>query len=158
MPRASQHREVSKTTQAWGSTRAACHCALWGCGSTRKAPALQAVLCGSITRHLHHFTRELSRLADCKSAVEKPVGRRRVEHYHQFPPLFIHCPRFRSRSRRGARLSTVSLTSASLVETAMAAISISITTSGTRKTANPRGLGPRYTRGGTGVPDHFTSP
>jgi hypothetical protein len=26
-----------------------------GCGSTRKAPALQAVSCGSVTRHLHHF-------------------------------------------------------------------------------------------------------
>jgi hypothetical protein len=30
MPRASQHREVSKTTQAWGSTRAACAAHLLG--------------------------------------------------------------------------------------------------------------------------------
>ena len=59
----------------------------WGCGSTRKAPALQAVSCGSVTRHLHHFNWELPRLADCKSAVTKRVGRRPVERYHQLPPL-----------------------------------------------------------------------
>jgi hypothetical protein len=65
---------------------------LWGCGSTRKAPALQAVLCGSVTRHLHHFYWELPRLADCKSAVKKPVGRRPVEHYHQLPPFITPTP------------------------------------------------------------------
>lgn len=67
-------------------------CSLWGCGSTRKAPALQAVSCGSVTRHLHHFTWELPRLADCKSAVKKPAGRRPVEHYHQLPPLITPTP------------------------------------------------------------------
>ena len=92
MPRASQHREVSKTTQAWGSTRAACAAHLGGCGSTRKAPALQAVSCGSITRHLHQFHWELPRLADCKSAVKKRVGRRPVEHYHQLPPFIPPTP------------------------------------------------------------------
>ena len=30
-----------------------------GCGSTRKAPALQAVLCGSVTRHLQCCARQL---------------------------------------------------------------------------------------------------
>ena len=60
-----------------------------GMWPTRKAPALQAVSCGSITRHLHHFHWELPRLADCKSAVKKRAGRRRVEHYHQLPP-FTH--------------------------------------------------------------------
>ena len=52
-----------------------CEVSFRGCGSTRKAPALQAVSCGSVTRHLHHFTWELPRLADCKSAVTKRVGR-----------------------------------------------------------------------------------
>ena len=111
-----------------GRHRGNLRCSPRGCGSTRKAPALQAVSCGSVTRHLQccargNFHWELPRLADCKSAVKKPVGRRPVEHYHQLPP-FTHNPRhgFRSRSRRGARLSTVSLTSASLVGTAMATI------------------------------------
>ena len=64
----------------------------WGMWPTRKAPALQAVSCGSVTRHLHHFHWELSRLADCKSAVKKPVGRRPVEHYHQLPPFITPTP------------------------------------------------------------------
>jgi hypothetical protein len=64
----------------------------WGCGSTRKAPALQAVSCGSVTRHLHPYHWELPRLADCKSAVKKPVGRRPVEHYHQLPPFITPTP------------------------------------------------------------------
>ncbi len=34
----------------------------------------------------------------------------------------------------------------------------SITTSGTRKLANPRRLGRRDTRSVTGVPDHFSLP
>jgi len=66
--------------------RAAFSLGMW---PTRKAPALQAVSCGSVTRHLHHFLWELSRLADCKSAVKKRAGRRPVEHYHQLPP-FTH--------------------------------------------------------------------
>ena len=57
------------------------------------------------------FCRELIRLADCKSAVTKRAGSRRVEHYHQLPPFAA--PGFRSRSSRGARLSTVSLAGAS---------------------------------------------
>ena len=99
-------------------------CLLWGCGSTRNlaaweaarsrasrppegrsfagakfvnAPALQAVSCGSVTRHLQccarqYFHRELLRIADCKSAVTKRVGRRPVEHYHQLPPFITPTP------------------------------------------------------------------
>ena len=47
-----------------------------GMWQTRNAPALQAGSCGSVTRHLHHFHWELSRLADCKSAVIKPSRKR----------------------------------------------------------------------------------
>ena len=63
-----------------------------GMWPTRKAPALQAVSCGSVTRHLHHFHWELSRLGDCKSAVKKRAGRRPVEHYHQLPPFIPPTP------------------------------------------------------------------
>ena len=75
-----------------GRHRGNLRCAPRGCGSTRKAPALQAVSCGSVTRHLQccarqYFPWELPRLSDCKSAVKKPVGRRPVEHYHQLPPI-----------------------------------------------------------------------
>ena len=62
-------------------------------------------------------------------------------------------PGFRSRSRRGTRLSTVSLASASPAGTAMAQIYL-----GHEEDINPRRLGRRDTRGSTGVPDHFSSP
>jgi hypothetical protein len=45
-------------------------------------PAISSAAHGSI------FHWELPRLADCKSAVKKPVGRRPVEHYHQLPPFY----------------------------------------------------------------------
>jgi hypothetical protein len=208
MPCASQHREVSKTTQAWGSTRAACSCggqycagqySHRGCGSTRNlaaweaarsrasrppegrsfagakfvnAPTLQAVSCRSVTRHLQccarqYFNMGVSRLADCKSAVTKHVGKWTGEALPPTPTL-LPTPGFRSRSRRGARLSTVSLTSASLVGTGAAHGSIHFksflrgsllpsTGAGTRKIAKPRRLGRRDPRSVTEVPDHFCS-
>jgi len=67
----------------------------WGCGSTSKASALQADSCGSVTRYLHPFPRELPRLADCKSAVKKRAGSRPVERYHQLPPYFMEHVRHR---------------------------------------------------------------
>jgi hypothetical protein len=63
-----------------------------GMWQTRNAPALQAGLCGSVTRHLHHFSWGLPRLADCKSVVNKRAGSWPVEHYHQLPPLIIPTP------------------------------------------------------------------
>ena len=60
---------------------------------------------------------------------------------------------FRSRSRRGARLSTVSLTSASPVGTAMRSnLKHNL---GHEEDSNPRRLGRRDTRSVTGVPDHL---
>ena len=141
-----------KPLRPWGSTRAAC------AAITRQGMWLDkkgSCFASSPMRERYPpsppFQRGLSRLADCKSAVAKRAGRRRVEHYHQLPP-FTQSPRFRSRSRRGARLSTVLLAGASPAGTARPSF-----TSGTRKTATPLGLGPRDTRGGTGVPDQFHS-
>ena len=96
MPRASQHREVSKTTQAWGSTRAAwCRARQFfhfgGCGRQGRHLLCKQSHAGALPAISTTF-RELSRLADCKSAVKKPVGRRPVEHYHQLPPFITPTP------------------------------------------------------------------
>ena len=53
------------------------------------AGALPAI---SSAAHGSNFHWELPRLADCKSAVKKPVGRRPVEHYHQLPPFITPTP------------------------------------------------------------------
>jgi hypothetical protein len=53
-PRANLRDRVSKTQSAWGSTKAACHFLL-GSWQTSNALALQASLCGSVTRRLRHF-------------------------------------------------------------------------------------------------------
>ncbi len=46
-----------------GRHRGNLRCSPRGCGSTRKAPALQAVSCGSVTRHLQCCARQLLRRA-----------------------------------------------------------------------------------------------
>ena len=55
----------------------------------RHAGALPAI---SSAAHGSIFPWELPRLADCKSTVKKPVGRRPVEHYHQLPPFITPTP------------------------------------------------------------------
>ena len=65
---------------------------LRGCGRQgRHLPCKQAHA-GALPAISTTFHWELPRLADCKSAVKKPVGRRPVEHYHQLPPFIIPTP------------------------------------------------------------------
>src|SRR5664279_6635803 len=60
-PCASLRSRVSKTQFARGSTEAACQFFL-GSWQTSNALALQASLCGSVTRRLHHFQLRGTRL------------------------------------------------------------------------------------------------
>ena len=85
MSRTSLCREVSKTTQVRGSTGATCH----GDVADKECTCLASRLMRERYPPSPPFHRELPRLADCKSAVKKRAGRRRVEHYHQLPP-FTH--------------------------------------------------------------------
>ena len=96
-------REISKITHARGGTGATCAAqADWGCGRQGRhllckqshagaLPAISSAAHGSYCVG-QYFHWELPRLADCKSAVKKPVGRRPVEHYHQLPPFITPTP------------------------------------------------------------------
>ena len=97
---------------------------------------MQAVSCGSVTRHFQCCARQLLRRAVFLLGVA-PANRlvlrtavklciillpsAGLEDYHQLPPLIPPSHGFRSRSRRGARLSAVSLAGASPAGTAPAA-------------------------------------
>ena len=83
MSRTSLCREVSKTTQVRGSTGAACH----GDVADKECTCLASRLMRERYPPSPPIHWGLSRLADCKSAVPKRAGRRRVEHYHQLPPF-----------------------------------------------------------------------
>ena len=131
MSRASSRREASKTTQVRGSTEATCH---GGCGRQGMHLPCKQGYAGVLLAISTSFIRELSRLAHCKSAVIKTSRKRDPwcittnSHHSPYPRHG-----FRSQSRRGARLSTVSLAGASPAGTAMEAIRSF--TSGTRKTS-----------------------
>jgi hypothetical protein len=108
---------------------------------------------------------ELPRLADCKSAVKKLVGRRPVEHYHQLPPFLTPTPWVpKPKSSRRTVVNRVTNECESRRDRACGGQYFSnskklpcAAPSGTRKIANPRRLGRRDTRSVTGVPDHFPS-
>ncbi len=133
-----------------------------GCGATRKAAALPAVSCGSVTRHLQcsarPYFRELSRQAARKSAVTKPCRKRTGGALPPTPTLSLYraskVPKPKSSRRTVVNRVTSGCESRRNRACGGQQAHGSILSS-TRKIANPRRLGRRDTRSVTGVPDHF---
>ncbi len=157
MSSASLRGEVSKTTRPGAAPGdMLLRRAVTGMWPTRKAPALQAGSCGSVTRRLQccawqYFHRGLIRLADCKSVVAKRVGSRRVEHYHQLPPFV--CARVPK--PKSSRRTVVNRVINECESRRDRHGSFSITTSGTRKTSIRSAWNREPSGGAPGCPTTF---